>query len=322
MESRQSSRSPPPKKKQRLPVEFDWEDDDLKSLDQAILDLSNADSNDQAIDMDQDNDTNTNTNTNTNNSPTPKPSKRKYKYTKADKLSSMGQSVTSHGTDLEMIRKELFSVLQNPVLCKSIINRIRYEQTVRAQGGGSYYEKKVTRDGRTINKKMEFLSHIVWARKVPPKGGADTNFSVFENTVLIWGAYQFVDRYAAELKCDRRLAPDAAGNVGKIFDVYVMMNVLLKYGEKYSSECWLRKRAAIKKRTTKLMTKKRTDLDSLTTREIFSDWGSPNDVQQTSYVYIRDPPKTHKFTHSHFIQIHIVYKRWQNDIMQNMYHHQ
>ena len=258
------SLSPPPKKR-KLDWNINEDTEDLK-----LVDLTEFDDD---------------TTTNTNSTKTSK-SKAKYRYTKSDKLSSIGRTFTKNGTDLRIIRKEVLALINDGIKCKEIIKRINDEYSKRARGEGVCYEQVQTKSGRTVFKKMEFLSNIKWAKKVPPGGGGDTNFNPFELCVLILGAFQFVNCYHEELKCDKKLPPWSSGNVGKISSAYVMIMIMLKYGEKYENEVWLRKRPAIAKRTKSLCNKKKTDLDSLTADQIFSEWGKPENVQQTSYVYI------------------------------------
>ena len=253
------SSSPPPKKRK-----LDW-DVNIDAEDLKLVDLSEFD------------DDNTNNKTSK--------SKPKYKYSKSDKLSSLGRTWTKNGTDLRMIGTEVLELINDPEKCKQIIVRINDEYSKRARGAGVCYEEVQTKTGKTVFKKMDFLSNINWAKKVPPGGGGDTNFNPFELCVLILGAFQFVNCYHDELKCDRKLPPWSSGNVGKISSAYIMIMIMLKYGEKYENEVWLRKRPAIAKRTKSLCNKKKTDLDSLTADQIFSEWGKPENVQQTSYVH-------------------------------------
>ena len=97
--------------------------------------------------------------------------------------------------------------------------------------------------------------------------------------------FQFLNCYHEELKCDKKLPLWSSGNVGKISSACVMNMIMLKYGNKYQNEVWLRKRPAVAKKTKSSCDKKKTDFHSLTADQIFSEWGRPENVQQTSYVH-------------------------------------
>ena len=260
-------------------IEFDSEDDDIK-----LIDIENG------YDT-----TSTNATTssvtginNDNKAPTaatkakPTKTKAKKKYSKIQKLSSLGKSVTKYGTDLNKIRAELHALVNDKLKCDIIINKIKKEYTRRAQGADIIYAPVKTAAGKTVYKKKPFLANIKWAQKVPPGGGANTGFNDVELCILIIGAFQLVNCYAAELKCDKRLAPHSSGNVGKIALCYIHIILALDYHNKYPAEIWQRNKTAFAKRTKLLCNKKRTDLESLTTGSIFSAWGKPEDVQQTS----------------------------------------
>ena len=133
------------------------------------------------------------------------------------------------------------------------------------------------------------MAHIKWAQKVPPGGGANTGFNELEKCILIIGAFQLVNCYAVELKCDKKLPPYSSGNVGKIALCYIHIILELDYHNKYQNDIWQRNKTAFQKRTKLLCNKKRTDLESLTTGSIFCGWGKPDNVQQTSYdIYFSD----------------------------------
>ena len=225
------------------------------------------------------------TTTTTTTSTTTKKSKAKKKYSKVAKLSSLGKSVSKYGTDLNKIRTELHEFVGDKIKCDILIKKIKNEYKRRAQGADIIYDHVRTPQGAMVYKKKPFLANIKWAKKVPPGGGCNTGFGDVELCILIVGAFNLVNVYHEELKCDKKLPPYSSGNVGKIAIAYIFLVLALNYHIKYESEIWQRTKTAFQKKTKSLCNKKRTDLESLTVGSIFCSWGKPDNVQQTSLVY-------------------------------------
>ena len=162
------------------------------------------------------------------------------KYSKSDKLSFFHTGVIDKSKDGKLldilsIKTEVHSLTHTADGCKRILDKHQSILSKRALGADiSYVTKTITtsRGTREVLVKQPFMANIPWAKAVRKSGGGGSSYSVIERIVLIGAAY-VITIYYRELKMDPSLGILAVGNMGKLYRIYVIIMVILKYGDKY-----------------------------------------------------------------------------------------
>ena len=157
----------------------------------------------------------------------------------------------------------------------------------RALGAAPVYTTKVITTKKGIRKevqvKEEFMAGLKWAKKPSTKGGGSTQYTSIEGIVLM-GALYVCAVYYGYLKMNTDLPITAAGNIGKVYRIYVMIMIILSYGGKYPDYVVLRTLASITKKVTWGMNKENMHPDAVNIRTIVHVFANPKCVSKTSMV--------------------------------------